>query len=91
MCDEVWTGRRSHERQDECTRTSGFELELIPGDHGSRARVRVVLRKATHGPEGQVFITPDCTSVDKVEGYINAMQAELDDLRNQAQRAFREA
>ena len=72
-------------------RTSGFELELIPGDQTSRAKVRVVLRKATHGPEGQVFITPDCTSINEIEGYINAMQAELGDLRNQAQRAFREA
>jgi hypothetical protein len=71
-------------------RTSGFELELIPGDQTSRARVRVVLRKATHGPEGQVFITPDCTSADEIEGYINAMQAELDEVRSQAQRAFRE-
>ena len=72
-------------------RTSGFELELIPGDQSSRARVRIVLRKATHGPEGQVFITPDCPSADEIEGYINAMQAELDALRTQAQRAFREA
>jgi hypothetical protein len=51
----------------------------------------IVLRKATHGPEWQVFITPDCTSADEIEGYINAMQAELDEVRRQAQRAFREA
>jgi hypothetical protein len=72
-------------------RTSGFELELIPGDQTSPAKVRLVLWQATHGPEGQVFITPDCTSADEIEGHINAMQAELDELRRQAQRAFQEA
>jgi hypothetical protein len=61
---------------------------VILGDQSSPAKLRVVLRKATHGPEGQVFITPDCTSVDEIEGFINAIQSELDDLRNQAHRVF---
>ena len=72
-------------------RIGGFELEVSLGDPLNPARVRVVLRNVSRGPEGQVFITPECTSADEIEGYINAMQSELDALRSQAQRAFREA
>ena len=69
-------------------RTGGFELNVSLGDDASPATVGVVLRNATHGPEGQVFITPDCTSLDHIEGYINPIQADLDDMRNQAHRVF---
>src|SRR4051812_22799305 len=66
----------------------GFELDVSLGHEGSPASVRVVLRNVAQGPEGQVFITPECTSLDDVESYINAIQTDLDDMRNQAHRVF---
>lgn len=69
-------------------RAGTFELDVSLGNELTLASVRVVLRNVTRGPEGQVFITPDCTSLDDVEGYINAIQADLDDMRNQAHRVF---
>jgi hypothetical protein len=69
-------------------RTGGFELDVSLGNEFVPASVRVVLRNVVRGPEGQVFITPECTSLDDVEGYINAIQADLDDMRNQAHRVF---
>ena len=43
-----------------------------------------------HVPEasGRVFITPECRSLDELEGYINALQDDLDRLRSRARRAF---
>ena len=37
---------------------------------------------------GRVFITPECRSLDELEGYIKALQDELDQLRSRARRAF---
>jgi hypothetical protein len=62
--------------------------EVSLGNEDSPASARVVLRNVARGPEGQVFITPYCSSLDDVEGYINAIQADLDDMRNQAHRVF---
>jgi hypothetical protein len=55
-------------------RTWCFELDVSLGDEDSLASVRVVLRNVTHGPQGQVFITPAFTSLDDVEGYITSIQ-----------------
>ena len=41
-------------------------------------------------PHGRVFITPECFSLDELEGYINALQDNLDQLRERARRAFRQ-
>jgi hypothetical protein len=37
-----------------------------------------------------VFITPECFSFDELEGYINALQDDLDQLRVRARRAFQQ-
>src|SRR3954463_16074122 len=70
-------------RRVEMNYIGGFELDVSLGHEGSPASVRVVLRNVAQGPEGQVFITPECTSLDDVESYINAIQTDLDDMRNQ--------
>jgi hypothetical protein len=40
------------------------------------------------GEDGRLFITPECTSFEEIEGRINSLQDELDELRESARRVF---
>jgi hypothetical protein len=42
----------------------------------------------TRGKDGRLFITPECSSFEEVEGQINLLLDELDEIRERAQRAF---
>ena len=42
----------------------------------------------TSDEDSRVFITPECTLLDELEGHINALQHDLDELRARAKRAF---
>ncbi len=44
----------------------------------------------TSDEDSRVFITPECTSLDELEGQINALQDDLDQLRARAKRAFQQ-
>jgi hypothetical protein len=68
-----------------------FELDIKPGTPDDPAVVRIALQKATFDPSGRVFVTPQCTSYDEVEGQINSLQDELDEIRERARRAFQVA
>ncbi len=68
-----------------------FELEIKPGTPDNPAGVRIGLQKAMFDPSGRVFVTPECTSYDEIEGHINALQNELDEIRERARRAFQVA
>ncbi|MBQ0819746.1 hypothetical protein KBI52_05875 [Microvirga sp. HBU67558] len=65
-----------------------FELDITPGTPDKRASVRVALLRYTRGEDGRLFITPDCASLEKLEGQINSLQDELDEIRERARRAF---
>jgi hypothetical protein len=43
------------------------------------------------GEDGRLFITPECTCFEEVEGQINSLQDELDEIRDRARRAFQVA
>jgi hypothetical protein len=43
------------------------------------------------GEDGRLFITPECTSSEEVEGQLNFLQNELDEIRERARRAFQVA
>jgi hypothetical protein len=66
-----------------------FALYIQPGDPLTPARVKVIVQGHASDPHGRVFITPECFSLDELEGYINALQDDLDQLRERARRAFR--
>jgi hypothetical protein len=53
-------------------------------------RVKVLLQ--WHAPDlhGQVFVTPECRALDELEGYLNGLQDDLDQLRERARRVFQE-
>ena len=65
-----------------------FELDIRPGTPDNPASVRIALLRYTRGEDGRLFITPDCASLEEVEGRINSLQDELDELRERARRAF---
>ena len=62
-----------------------FELEIRPGTPDNPAGIKIALLRYTRGEDGRLFITPECTSFEDVEGQINSLQ---DELRERARRAF---
>lgn len=65
-----------------------LELEIRPGTPEIPAGVKIALLRYTRGEDGRLFITPECVSFEEIEGQINALQDELDELRDRARRAF---
>ena len=62
-----------------------FELEIRPSTPDNPASIKIALLRYTRGEDGRLFITPECTSFEDVEGQINSLQ---DELRERARRAF---
>ena len=68
-----------------------FELEIQPCTPDNPASVRVALLRYVRGEDGRLYVTPECTSFEEVEGQINSLQDELDEIRDRARRAFQVA
>jgi hypothetical protein len=70
-------------------RTAGaFTLEIEPATGAMPPRVAIVLTNVSSDDRATVRLTPDCMTLDELEGRINALQDELDLLRADARRAF---
>jgi hypothetical protein len=65
-----------------------FELEIQPGNEVLGARMAIVLQREVRDALGRLRITPECTSLDEVEGQINMLQDELEQIRRQAKRVY---
>jgi hypothetical protein len=65
-----------------------FELDIRPGTPDNPAGVKIALLRYTRGEDSRLFITPECSSFEEVEGQINSLQGELDEIRERARRAF---
>jgi hypothetical protein len=65
-----------------------FELDIQPGTRDAPATVKIALLRYTRGADGRLIITPECTSFDEIEGQINSLQDELDELRDRARRVY---
>ncbi len=65
-----------------------FELEIRPGTPDNPASVTIALLRYTRDEDGRLLITPECLSFEEIEGQINSLQDELDDLRERARRVF---
>ena len=68
-----------------------FELDISLGTSDDPACARIALQKATFDPSGRVFVTAKCLSLEEMEGQINSLQNELDEIRERARRAFQVA
>ncbi len=70
-------------------RTAGaFELHMEPETEAHPMRVSICLSDMRADDRGVVHMSPDCMTLDVLEGCIDALQDELDLLRVQARRAF---
>jgi hypothetical protein len=65
-----------------------FELDIRPDNP---AGVKIALLRYAKGEDGRLFITPECASFEEIEGQINSLQDELDEIRERARRAFHAA
>jgi hypothetical protein len=68
-----------------------FELDIRPGTPDSPASVGIAILRYTRGEDGRLYMTPECSSFEEIEGQINSLQDELDELRERARRAFQAA
>jgi hypothetical protein len=68
-----------------------LELDIQPGAPDNPASIRVALLRYIRGEDGRLFIAPECTSFKKVEGQLDSLQDELDEIRERARRAFQVA
>src|SRR4051812_43194562 len=64
-----------------------FTLNIEPATATTPARVSIRLAGARPDEKGVLHLTPDCMTIDQVEGQIN-LQDELDALRTEAGRVF---
>ncbi len=62
-----------------------FALHVQPATTASPTRVAVVF---TGDEQGLMQLTPECLTLDELEGQLNGLQDELDVLRAEARRAF---
>ena len=70
-------------------RTLGtLTLQIEPATATMPPRVAIIVPGATMDERGNVRLTPDCMTLDEIEGAINALQDALDLLRADARRAF---
>jgi hypothetical protein len=65
-----------------------FELDIQPGTPDNPASVRVALLRYVRGEDGRLYMTPECSSFEQVEGQLNSIQ---DEFRERARRAFQVA
>lgn len=68
-----------------------FELDIQSGTPDASASVWIALLRYTRGEDGRLLITQECTSFEEIEGQINSLQDELDEVRDRASRAFQAA
>jgi len=70
-------------------RTVGaFTLHIEPASGAFPPRVAIALANVGPAERGKLRLTPDCMTLDELEGAINALQDELDLLRADARREF---
>jgi hypothetical protein len=79
------TERRPCTYSEPLSWTSGRERQTARHPSG------LALLRYTRGEDGRLLITPECGSFEEVEGQINALQDELDEIRERARRAFQVA
>jgi hypothetical protein len=68
-----------------------FKFDIQPGTSDNPAGVRITLLRYTRGEDSRLLITSECTSFEELEGQINALLHELDEIRERACRAFQVA
>ena len=64
-------------------RTTSFLLLVQKDTAGAVAQLQVTLDGPTFDKDGHVLVTPAVATADEFESAVNALQAELDEMRRQ--------
>jgi hypothetical protein len=67
---------------------ANFVLQIQPATPTTPTHVSIALIGAPPDQTGNIPLSPDCMTLDELEGAINGLQDELDLLRAEARRAF---
>ena len=65
-----------------------FALQIEPATTATPTRVALVVSGAPEAEGEVMYLSPECVTLDELEGQINGLQDELDLLRAEARRAF---
>jgi hypothetical protein len=70
--------------------SSRFGLSVQRRAHSDTPSAHVFLQSIVRQSNGMLSVTPVCSSLAEIEGQIEQMKQELDEMLRQARRAFRE-
>jgi hypothetical protein len=72
--------------RDATNRTTAFLLLIQKDEAGSVVQLQIALDRPTFDTDGQALVTPAVATADEFESAVNALQAELDTMRQQGRR-----
>jgi hypothetical protein len=67
-------------------RTTAFSLLVQKDEAGAVVQLQVALNQPTFDKDGQALVTLAVATADEFESAVNALQAELDEMRMQGRR-----
>jgi hypothetical protein len=67
-------------------RTTAFLLLVQKDETGGVVQLQIALDRPTFDKDGQALVTPAAATADEFESAVNALQAELDQMRMQGRR-----
>jgi hypothetical protein len=73
------------------TLKSRFGLSIQRRAHSPAPSIHIFLQSIVRQANGMLSVTPVCSSLAEMEGQIEQLKEELDDMLRQARRAFRES
>jgi hypothetical protein len=71
--------------------SSRFGLRVQFSAHSRGPSVHIFLQRIVRHANGMLSVTPVCSSLEEMEGQIEELKEELDEMLRQARRAFRES
>ena len=69
---------------------SHFGLSVQRPAHARGPSVHIFLQRIVRHANGMLSVTPVCSSLEEMEGQIEELKQELDEMLRQTRRAFRE-
>ena len=70
------------------TLKSRFGLDVTHGSRSHRISAHVFLQGVVRHANGMLLVTPVCSSLEEMEGQIETLKGELDEVLRQARKAF---
>jgi hypothetical protein len=71
--------------------TSRFGLRVQQSSRGQSPSVHIFLQSVVRHPNGMMSVTPVCDTLEEMEGQIDKLKEELDEMLRQTRQAFRQS